>query len=95
MAARWAETTPRIHASAGWDWMSTIRGRIHGHLEAMRLTTTSGPVTIEDPLVTTSLPLPDTTHADVMIQATLRNLDTKLVNGTLARALAMSLSRCR
>ncbi|MGA9587076.1 MAG: discoidin domain-containing protein, partial [Terracidiphilus sp.] len=73
---------PTYHASAGWDWISTIRGRDTGIWSNVSLTT-SGPVTIEDPLVTTSLPLPDTTHADVMIQATLRNLDTKLVNGTL------------
>ena len=35
--------------------------------------TTTGPVTIEAPLVTTTLPLPDTTQADVTIQATLHN----------------------
>ena len=38
---------------------------------------------IEDPLVTTALPLPDTTKADVTIQATLKNLDTKPVSGKL------------
>ena len=73
---------PTYHASAGWDWISTIRGRDTGIWSNVSLTT-SGPVKIEDPLVTTTLPLPDTTHADVTIQATLRNLDTKPVSGTL------------
>jgi beta-galactosidase/beta-glucuronidase len=40
-------------------------------------------VKIEDPLVSATLPLPDTTRADVTIQATLRNLETKTVRGTL------------
>jgi hypothetical protein len=73
---------PTYHASAGWDWISTIRGRDTGIWSNVSLTT-SGPVRIEDPLVTTALLLPDTTHADVTIQATLRNLDTKTVSGTL------------
>jgi hypothetical protein len=73
---------PTYHASAGWDWISTIRGRDTGIWSNVSLTT-SGPVKIEDPLVTTALPLPDTTRADVTIKATLRNLDAKAVNGTL------------
>jgi beta-galactosidase/beta-glucuronidase len=73
---------PTYHASAGWDWISTIRGRDTGIWSNVSLTT-SGPVKIEDPLVTTALPPPDTTHADVTIQATLRNLDTKAVSGML------------
>ena len=73
---------PTYHASAGWDWISTIRGRDTGIWSNVSLTS-SGQVKIEDPLVTTTLALPDTTHADVTIQATLRNLDTKAVSGTL------------
>jgi len=73
---------PTYHASAGWDWISTIRGRDTGIWSNVSLTT-SGPVKIEDPLVTTTLPLPDTTHADVTIQATVRNLDAKPLTGKL------------
>jgi len=73
---------PTYHASAGWDWISTIRGRNTGIWSNVSLST-SGPVKIEDPLVTTALPLPDKTHADVAIQATLRNLESKPVSGTL------------
>lgn len=73
---------PTYHASAGWDWISTIRGRDTGIWSKVTLTT-SGAVKIEDPLVTSTLPLPDTAHADVTIAATVRNLDAKPVTGTL------------
>ena len=45
--------------------------------------TESGPVTIEDPLVSTTLPLPDTSRADVGIEVTLRNHEARPVAGTL------------
>jgi beta-galactosidase/beta-glucuronidase len=73
---------PTYHASAGWDWISTIRGRNTGIWSNVTLRTSSA-VTVEDPLVTTTLPLPDTTHADVNIQATLRNLENHPVSGVL------------
>jgi len=73
---------PTYHASAGWDWMSTIRGRNTGIWSNVTLRETGG-VMVEDPLVTTTLSLPDTTHADVKIQATLRNLEEHAVTGTL------------
>ena len=73
---------PTFHAAAGWDWISTIRGRDDGIWNSVSLTT-SGPVTIESPLVSTTLPLPDTTHADVTIEATLHNHDSQPVSGTL------------
>jgi hypothetical protein len=73
---------PTYHASAGWDWMSTIRGRNIGIWADVYLTH-SGPVSIENPLVTTTLPLPDTSRADVAIEATVRNSDSQPVHGTL------------
>ena len=73
---------PTFHASIGWDWISTIRGRDTGIWSNITLTTT-GPAKIEDPLVTATIPLPDTTHADVNIQATVRNSDSKPISGTL------------
>ncbi|MGA2651519.1 MAG: discoidin domain-containing protein [Terracidiphilus sp.] len=71
---------PTYHASAGWDWMSTIRGRNTGIWSHVSLQS-SGPVTLQDPLVTTTLPLSDTTHADVSIQATVQNLEGHAVSG--------------
>ncbi len=43
----------------------------------------SGPVTIEDPLVTIHLPLPDTTSADVKMQVILYNHTAQSVKGVL------------
>ena len=71
---------PTYHASAGWDWMSTIRGRNTGIWSNVTLQS-SGPITLQDSLVTTTLPLPDITHADVRIQATVRNLEAHAVSG--------------
>jgi hypothetical protein len=73
---------PTFHAAAGWDWISTIRGRDDGIWNNVSLTR-SGPVTVEAPLVSTTLPLPDITHADVSVEATLHNQDAEPVSGTL------------
>jgi hypothetical protein len=73
---------PTYHASIGWDWIPTIRGRDTGIWSDVYLNLT-GPVTIESPLVSTSLPLPDTSHADVSVTVTLRNHDSQPINGVL------------
>jgi hypothetical protein len=73
---------PTYHASVGWDWIPTIRGRNIGIWNNVFLSMT-GPVTIEDPFVTTDLPLPDTTKADIKLEVTLRNHTTNSVSGTL------------
>ena len=73
---------PTYHATIGWDWIPTIRGRDTGIWSEVTLTTT-GPVTIENPLVTTTLPLPDTSSAEVRIEATLRNSDRLPMGGVL------------
>jgi beta-galactosidase/beta-glucuronidase len=62
--------------------MPTIRGRNTGIWGEVRLTQ-SGAVTIENPLVATTLPLPDTSSADVKIAAMVRNSDAIAVSGTL------------
>jgi hypothetical protein len=73
---------PTYHASIGWDWIPTIRGRNTGIWNDVFLTS-SGPVTIEDPLVTTVLPLRDTSRADVTLRLGLRNHAGESVSGTL------------
>ncbi len=73
---------PTYHASIGWDWIPTIRGRNTGIWNDVWLSVT-GPVTIENPYVSTDLPLPDTSSADVAIEATLRNHTQSAVTGTL------------
>lgn len=73
---------PTFHASIGWDWIPTIRGRNIGIWNDVFLST-NGAVTIEDPFVTTDLPLPDTTSANIAFQFGLKNHSAKAVTGTL------------
>lgn len=77
---------PTYHASIGWDWIPTIRGRDTGIWAGVSLTLT-GPVTLEDPFVTTALPLPDTSYADVNVEATLVNHSSQIITGTLHGSL--------
>jgi len=73
---------PTEHATIGWDWIPTIRGRDIGIWGGVSLTTTGG-VLIENPHVTTTLPLPDTSRADVAIEVTLHNIAPQPAAGTL------------
>lgn len=73
---------PTFHATINWDWIPTIRGRDTGLWNGVFLTAT-GPVAIENPYVTTTLPLPDTSRADVSVEVVLRNLEAKPVSGVL------------
>jgi len=71
---------PTYHATAGWDWIPSVRGRDIGIWADVYLEK-SGPVTIEDPYISTKLPLPDTNSADVSVEATLRNSTRQPVSG--------------
>jgi len=74
---------PTYHASIGWDWIPTIRGRNIGIWNDVYLKVT-GAVTIEDPFVFTDLALPDTTAANINIEVTLQNHNAEAVNGILS-----------
>ena len=50
---------PTFHATIGWDWISTIRGRDIGIWDDVYLTASSD-VTVSDPVVTTTLAQSDT-----------------------------------
>ena len=71
-----------FHASIGWDWIPTIRGRNTGIWNDVYLTFT-GAVTIEDPFIRAELPLPDTTYADLFAEVTLKNHELKPIKGIL------------
>lgn len=71
---------PTCHATIGWDWIPTIRGRDTGLWNDVYLTVT-GPVTLENPLV--SAALEGTARADIAVEVTLRNSGPKAVSGTL------------
>jgi hypothetical protein len=73
---------PTYHASIGWDWIPTIRGRNIGIWNDVYLST-NGTVTISDPFVSTNLDLPDTTNVDISIKITLKNHENKPVDGLL------------
>ncbi len=62
-----------FHASIGWDWLPTVRGRNIGIWNDVYLTH-KGNVSIDDPFVSSILPqLPDTTIAEVTAQMVLHN----------------------
>ena len=63
---------PTYHASVGWDWIPTIRGRNTGIIGDIYLSAT-GPVTLENPLVACTLPLPETSSADLSIDIDVLN----------------------
>jgi hypothetical protein len=76
---------PTFVATEGWDWIPAIRDRDTGIWQDVTLTVT-GQVKIGDPQVITSLPLPDTTRADVDIDVPLVNASGEAVHGELTAA---------
>ena len=73
---------PTYHATIGWDWIPTMRGRDIGIWGDVSLAITDA-VTIENPFVTTRLPLPDISTADVTIEADLTNHGKHPFNGVV------------
>jgi len=76
---------PTFLCTIGWDWIPGIRDRNTGIWQKVFLTST-GPVLIKSPLVTTDLPLPKLTSADITIQTTLENITDKPLKGVLKGA---------
>jgi Exo-beta-D-glucosaminidase Ig-fold domain/Malectin domain/Glycosyl hydrolases family 2/Glycosyl hydrolases family 2, sugar binding domain len=74
---------PTFLCSIGWDWIPTIRDRDSGLWRDVTISTT-GPVLLQNPFVTSDLPLPRTNTADLTVQATLRNVTDEPQNGTLS-----------
>jgi hypothetical protein len=73
---------PTFLCTIGWDWIPGIRDRNTGIWQKVFLSST-GPVLIKSPLVTTDLPLPKLNSADVTIQATLENVSDQPQAGIL------------
>lgn len=72
---------PTFHATVGWDWISTIRGRDIGIWDDVYLTAT-GDVTLSDPVVTTKIGENDTL-ATMTPAVVLTNHSKQAVTGTL------------
>jgi hypothetical protein len=73
---------PTFVASEGWDWIPAIRDRNSGIWQPVTLTATAA-IKIGDPQVVTTLPLPDTSRADIEITVPLENDSGSPVQGTL------------
>lgn len=73
---------PTFHATIGWDWIPTVRGRNIGIWNDVKLVTT-GTVTVSDPLIESVLPLPDTTSVQLTARAFVKNHDNKDIKGVL------------
>ncbi len=72
---------PTYHASVGWDWIPTIRGRNTGIWGGVHLDTT-GAVTLEDPLVASVLSA-NHASADVTVECIAINHTAAPVDGTI------------
>ncbi len=84
---------PTFHASVGWDWIPTVRGRNTGLWNNVRIVHT-GTVTLEDPLVCTVVSPQNALNADVTISIRVRNHGARAVQGTVAGSLGeISFSR--
>ncbi len=73
---------PTFLCAIGWDWIPAIRDRDTGIWQKVFISST-GPVAIKDPLVTTDLPLPNLDTADIGITATVQNLTDQPQKGVL------------
>jgi hypothetical protein len=69
-------------STQGWDWIPGIRDRDMGIWQKVTLAA-SGPVVMENPLVTAHLPLPRTDTADLTVEATVKNVSTTAQSGEL------------
>jgi hypothetical protein len=67
----------------GWDWIPGIRDRDSGIWQKVFLSAT-GPVTVRDPYVISTLPLPKTDSADLSVEVTLQNTDAAAKTGILS-----------
>jgi hypothetical protein len=66
----------------GWDWQPDVRDRDMGITEDVYLSTT-GDLELSDNYVTSDLPLPDTTNADLTISTNLTNHSAEEKQGTV------------
>ncbi|MCF0199733.1 MAG: discoidin domain-containing protein, partial [Bacteroidaceae bacterium] len=78
---------PTFHASVGWDWINTTRGREVGIWNDVYLETTGG-VTLADPFVPCRLALPDTSRATITPEVVVGNDGPEAMTGRLEFRIA-------
>jgi beta-galactosidase/beta-glucuronidase len=71
-----------LKMSGGWDCAPVVRDRNMGIYQDVYLEAT-GDISIENPYVTTKLPLPDTSVAEINIQGELKNTSPRTITGVL------------
>ena len=76
---------PTFLATEGWDWIPAIRDRNSGIWQPVTIKATDQ-LKLGDAQVITSLPLPDTSHANIEINVPVRNLSDSPVHATLLAA---------
>jgi hypothetical protein len=76
---------PTFADTEGWDWIPGIRDRDMGIWQDVTLTA-EGPVSLDNPEVITTLPLPDTSRASISIKVPLTNASSQPIQGTLELA---------
>ena len=77
---------PTFVASIGWDWVPGVRDRQIGIWQNVTLSAT-GPVILQDPYVTSDLPLPRTDSADVSVEVTVHNTSAGPQTGAVSGKL--------
>jgi len=73
---------PTFHPTVGWDWISTMRGRDIGIWGNVSIEI-ADVVTIENPFVSTKLPLPDVSSAELTVQVDVVNHSSREWKGVL------------
>ena len=75
---------PTFHATVGWDWISTIRGRDIGIWNDVYLTATPNEVTLSDPVVSSKVGINGTdTTATIFPAVVVKNNAEKPLTGVL------------
>lgn len=74
---------PTFHATIGWDWIPTVRGRNIGIWNDVYMSAHDGGVTVDDVFFDTDLPLPETSYADIHPVITLTNHDDEVKAGRI------------
>jgi len=77
---------PTFVASIGWDWVPGVRDRQIGIWQNVTLSA-AGPVILQNPYVTSDLPLPRTDSAEVSVEVTVRNTSAGPQTGALSGKL--------
>jgi len=74
---------PTFHATIGWDWIPTVRGRNIGIWNDVYMSAHDGGVTVDDVFFDTDLPLPETSYADIHPVITLTNHNDEVKAGRI------------